>query len=142
MYKLQFFLFKILYTVFSVISIKMAEKLADFFAFILGNIFRYRRKTILDNLYKVYGDNLPIKKNILVRDIYRNFTYLWFEVLHAKKITPYNFDTHFNIHGFETIDKYLKHKKGLILISGHFGNFEWATIWSGPSYVGRGRKAG
>jgi len=131
MYKFQFFLLKILYAVFSIISIKMAEQLANILAFLIGNVFRYRRKTVLDNLYKVYGENLPNQKNIMVRDVYRNFTYLWFEVMHTKKITIENFDTHFNIHGFEVVDELLKKKNGLILVSGHFGNFEWTTILFG-----------
>jgi Kdo2-lipid IVA lauroyltransferase/acyltransferase len=106
----------------------MAEKLADFLAFLIGNVFRYRRKTILNNLHMVYGENLPANKKILLRNIYRNFTYLWFEVMHTKKITPENFNDHFIVHGFEIFEQLIQRNKGLILISGHFGNFEWTPI--------------
>lgn len=131
MYKIQFFLLTILYKVCSALSIKATEKLANILAFFIRDVFRYRRQTVLDNLKKVYGDNLPDKQSILLRDIYRHFTYLWFEVIHSKKISMDNIDKHFNVHGFEIIDKMLEKNKGLILFSGHFGNFEWVTILFG-----------
>lgn len=125
MYKLQFFLFKCLHLLFSIINISSAEKLANIFAFMIGNIFRYRREVILDNLHLVYGDILPEKENILLKKIYRNFTYLWFEVLYAKKINLENFKDHFTIKNFEIVNNLLSLNKGLIMITGHLGNFEW-----------------
>ena len=65
------------------------------------------------------------------QNIYRNFTYLWFEVLHTKKITHKNFDDHFVLHDLELFNKLINQKKGLIVVAGHFGNFEWTTVLFG-----------
>jgi len=74
---------------------------------------------------------LPQDKKTLIKAIYRNFTYLWFEVLQTKKIIRSNFDQYFNSYNFELVTNTLKKNRGAIIISGHLGNFEWISIYLG-----------
>lgn len=128
MYKIEYILLKIVNFFFSVISIKTAEKAAYVLAFFISNIIRYRRKVILGNLHKVYGDELPDKPSTLLKNIYLNFTFLWFEVMQSSKINTNNFNEHFSFHGLEIVEDLLSENKGIILVTGHFGNFEWTKI--------------
>lgn len=131
MHRLEFLLLKSLYFFFTIAPFALVEKLANVFAFILQHVVKYRRKVILENLKKVYGENLPQDEKKLVKAIYRNFTYLWFEVLQTKKIIRSNFDLHFKSHNFELLTNTLAENKGAIIMAGHLGNFEWISIYLG-----------
>jgi KDO2-lipid IV(A) lauroyltransferase len=131
MFRAEYFLIKLLDFILSIIPFKIAEYIAIFIAFLLRDVFRLRRKIILENLLSVYGGELPCDKKLLIKNIYRNFTFLWFELLQTKKINRKNFDRHFHVHNINIIDKYIKKGTGVLLISGHFGNFEWVMPFFG-----------
>lgn len=125
MHWIEYILIKLLYLVFSRISFTSARIFADAIAFILQHFVGYRKKVVLANLRLVYGNKLPVEKSALLKSIYKNFTYLWFEVLQAGKLKNDNFEKHFVLHNFELLEKAIADKKGIVLVSGHFGNFEW-----------------
>lgn len=131
MHWIEFIFIKVFYTIFSKISFRTAEYFANLISLFLQHIAGYRRKVVLDNLKLVYGDNLPVDKKQLLRSIYRNFTYLWFEVLQAGKLNFENFNNHFELHNLDILEKAINEKKGVILVSGHFGNFEWIACLFG-----------
>ena len=131
MQRLEYLLLKSLYFFFTLAPFKLVEKIANFFAFILQHVIKYRRSVILDNLKRVYGENLPRDEKRLVKDIYRHFTYLWFEVLQTRKIVRSNFDQHFTSHNFDLVTNTLAEEKGAIIMAGHLGNFEWISIYLG-----------
>ncbi|KAA3617329.1 MAG: hypothetical protein D8M58_02905 [Calditrichaeota bacterium] len=133
--RIQYYLLKSLYSLFTILPFGFVEKIANIFAFILQNFIGYRRRVIRENLKKVYGDNLPFDEKLLVKNIYRNFTYLWFEVLQTKKINIKNIDRHFTSHNLELIEKTLAKEQGALLMTGHLGNFEWFSIYLGLKKV-------
>ncbi|MCB0280941.1 MAG: lysophospholipid acyltransferase family protein [Calditrichae bacterium] len=131
MHWIEYVVIKVFYGLFSKISFRTAQFFADLLSLVLQHIVQYRRKVILENLKRVYGDNLPADQKILLRNIYRNFTYLWFEVLQAGKLNDKNFNNHFEIHNLDILEKAINEKKGVVLVSGHFGNFEWIACLFG-----------
>lgn len=94
-------------------------------AFLIGTIFHYRRKVVIANLHLVYGQQLPFPKKQLLQAIYRNFAYLWMEVLQSPRLTKQNLQERIRLHNREVLDNALAKGKGLILITAHLGNFEW-----------------
>jgi Kdo2-lipid IVA lauroyltransferase/acyltransferase len=135
MHKIEYFFLKSLYTIFTFLPFIFVEQIANLFAFVLQHIIKYRHKVIVENLNKVYGENWPGDRKILVKNIYRHFTYLWFEVLQTKKITIKNFDQHFISYNFDLVAKSLSNGKGSIIMAGHLGNFEWISIYLGIKKV-------
>jgi len=125
MHKLEYIIVKLLFEIFGHISFAAGKRIAWVFYVLVSKVFRYRRKTILDNLKLVYGSELPAPQQQLLSGIYKNFVYLWMEFLQLRRLRPENFDKHFKIHGTELIDEALKEGKGIIYMSGHYGNFEW-----------------
>ncbi len=135
MHKIEYLLLKSLYYIFTLAPFNLVERVANFFAFILQHIVKYRHNVIVENLERVYGNNLPQEEKKLLKDIYRNFTYLWFEVLQTKKINKNNIDQHFTAHNLELVRKTLEDEKGAIIMTGHLGNFEWFSIYLGIKEV-------
>lgn len=125
MHKIEYALVKFIFLVFGRLSFKAGKHAADFLCFLISKILRYRRKVILSNLKRVYGDDLPAPKEKLLHEIYKNFTYLWMEFLQIGRLRREEIDQHINMHGIELVDAALKEGRGLIFMSGHYGNFEW-----------------
>jgi len=131
MYRIEFFFIKVLYFIFSKISFKTAKILADFFAFIIRVVIRYRRSVVLENLHYVYRDKLPLNQKMLLKKIYQNFTYIWFEMLQTTKISNANLNEHVHFHNLDLVYKEKEKNCGVIMMSGHQANFEWIPMING-----------
>lgn len=107
------------------IPISLGKWLALVVYFIVAYALRYRRKIILSNLHLVYGDKLPDTKSRLLKRIYKNFVFLWFEFLQNPCLNEKNIKKRMRFHNLELLLKALEKQKGVILVSGHMGNFEW-----------------
>jgi len=125
MHKIEYVLVKILLFVFSRLSIRTGKKIASVVVFIVAHVVRYRRKIILQNLHRVYGNDLPEPEKIFLKKIYRHFVYLWMEFLQNNRLQKDTMDGHFRFYNFDLLTKALKKGKGAILVSAHMGNFEW-----------------
>lgn len=131
MFKIEYFLIKFLDLVLPLFSFGAVEKLANFTAFVLREIFRFRRDIVKKNLNLVYQSDYPQPYRKLVKKIYRNFAYMWYELMQVKKINADNFNAHFKIHDINILNENLKKNKGVILVMGHLGSFEWTMPFFG-----------
>ncbi len=125
MYRIEYYIVKLLFGLFQNISLNTGKKIALIIYFLTYKLFRYRRKVIVSNLKLVYGDNLPKPLNELLKGIYKNFIFLWMEFLQNNKVEKKNLSNIFTVYNSVIFDQAYKHNKGVILISGHMGNFEW-----------------
>jgi len=125
MHRLEYLIAKLLFTIFNTISLSAGKRIAFISYIFVAKIIRYRRSVILNNLKRVYGDDLPMDKKILLRGIYKNFIYLWMEYMQVSWGKRESMIRNCTFHNLEYVDKALELGKGLIMMTGHFGNFEW-----------------
>ena len=125
MHLIEYLIVKLLFLIFSSLSINAGKKIANIVYWFIAHVIKYRKKVILSNLSLVYGEHLPIEKEELLNSIYRNFVYLWMEFLQVSKLTKKSINDIFTIHNPEIFEDAVNRNNGCILLSGHFGNFEW-----------------
>ena len=125
MHRVEYYLVYTLFRIFQRVSFRTGRRIALGIYFLIAKVIRYRKEVILNNLHRVYGENLPAKENELLNAIYKNFVFLWMEFLQSSKMLKNPIDNHFQFYNIEILNRALRHKKGVILLSGHFGNFEW-----------------
>ena len=125
MKNVEYFLVRGLFFVFSHISLRWGKRLALGLNFLTEHIIRYRRKVILENLHKVYGEQLPKPQKQLIHEIYKHFIFLWMEFLQSPHLNPETVNRLLRIKNPEVLERIKKREYGYIFISGHFGNFEW-----------------
>ncbi len=133
MHKLEYYILLALFALFRNISLKSAKKVANIICFIITKIIRYRRDVIIDNLNRVYGGQWPKEKKELIQSIYKNFTYLWMEFLQNPVLKKTDLNANFTVHNWDILQNAFKKGKGVIVISGHFGNFEWLGQYVGKN---------
>ncbi len=125
MKKIEYYVVKILLIITGKISFNAGKRLALVLYFWVAKVFRYRRKVILENLYRVYGNTLPKPEKEMLRAIYLHFVFLWMEFLQIPHLDEDTLEAHFTIHEGHLVEDILQKDGSVILISGHFGNFEW-----------------
>jgi len=89
-------------------------------------VFRFRRGVVLDNLRQAFGaelDEAAIRDQ--ARRFYRNLGMSLMEFLGLPSLSHDDLFGLVDIEGKEHFDAVLKDGRGAILVTGHFGNFEY-----------------
>ena len=91
----------------------------------------YRQEVVLENLKNSFPDKSPREIEVLSRTYYRYLCDLILETLKTLTMTEKEAREHCVFHSVEWLDKLFDDKKSIILVMGHYGNWEWA----GPSFT-------
>ncbi len=134
MHKLEYFFLRLVYFFFSHLPFFAAKHFADGLAFVVGSLIGYRKKVVIENLTRIYGQNWPRPQKQFLRETYRHFIYLWMELMQTPKLTPETFKRRIRVENIDVLREALDEGRGVLLLTGHLGNFEW--INSGVSLMG------
>lgn len=90
------------------------------------------RKNAIENLKIAFkGEKNEAEIRAIARGTFRNLGENFFEILSAPKLTPRNIDRYVRVKGLEIVDRALSQKRGFIVLSAHFGNWELLAGWFG-----------
>lgn len=101
-------------------------RVSDFFCFILFHLVGYRRKVVEKNLRNSFPQKSEKEIQILSKKYYQYLCDITLEAF--KKITMSREETlkHCKFHNAELLDRLKAENKSVILLMGHYGNWEWA----------------
>ncbi|MEE4311254.1 MAG: lysophospholipid acyltransferase family protein [candidate division KSB1 bacterium] len=125
-YKFEYYLTKFLGTFAKFLPVRTAH----LFGNMLGDLFFYviksRKRVAFRNLKMVFGDTKSDKslKKIL-REHYRHFGCVLMEFARIPSLTKESIENEIPIHHQEILNEALSAGKGCIVITGHFGNWEY-----------------
>ncbi|MBI4080966.1 MAG: lysophospholipid acyltransferase family protein, partial [Candidatus Lambdaproteobacteria bacterium] len=92
---------------------------------LLFSVFRLERKTTLRNIELAFGAALPAAaRRRLARDCYMFFGGLACEVLSQARLRPATIARHIELEGLAALDEALAAGRGVVMVSGHYGNWE------------------
>lgn len=87
-------------------------------------VARHKKKA-LANLRFAYGNEKSESEiRQIAKGVFRNLGEIFFEVLCIPRFTPRNIDKYIKIDGLEKVERVLSQKRGFIVLTGHFGNWE------------------
>lgn len=100
--------------------------LLNLLSYLINFIFFYRKKIVLNNIKLAF----PNKSNLEIKNIYKGFK-LYFINLIWEIIKMFSSNIHFykkriNIQNINLINDYYKKNQSVIIIGGHYNNWEWA----------------
>lgn len=99
--------------------------LTDFFFLLLISIVPYRKKVILGNIQRSFPDKSPAEHKRLLRKFYRHFTDILAEGVKNLSISKSSLKKRFKIKNPEVMQELFNKKRNVLLVSGHFNNWEW-----------------
>ena len=100
-------------------------RISDLFYLILISVFPYRKKVIETNLRKSFPELSNIEIRRLRNKFYRHFADLVIEGIKNLSISKNELAKRFVLKNPELINKILGQNKSIMLLSGHYGNWEW-----------------
>jgi Kdo2-lipid IVA lauroyltransferase/acyltransferase len=110
------------------LSFGLLYKVSDFFYFLLS-ISGYRKKVVLENLRHSFPEKSEEEIQSICKSFFKYLCDLIVETLKTLKMTEQESREHCNFHNPEWLVKLCEEKKSIIIVMGHYGNWEWA----GPS---------
>ncbi|MFO0818722.1 MAG: lysophospholipid acyltransferase family protein [Pirellulales bacterium] len=94
-------------------------------AILMSDVFRLRGKTVDDNLRLAFPQWTDRERQVVRRHMWEHLILMVCEVAHApRKIRETNWHKYVKIVGRREIVSYLLDRRPIVLVSGHFGNFE------------------
>lgn len=123
----------------SLIPLPVLYLISDFFGLIIFRMIGYRKAVILKNLRLSFPEKPEQEIQLIRRKFERNFTDI-FIAENIKGLSPFVFPLKrmMSFSNLEVLEKLYVEKKGIILSSGHFGNWELlAHLGIHPSFKHR-----
>lgn len=128
MHKLQCYMLDLLARSACVISVAKKKRLAELLTFLAFDIIKIRRKYVIATLINQLeiSEKQAVK---LAKNIYRNFLLNSIEMSGLKYITEEQLVNKIDIEGLENLQEALGRNCGVIIVSGHFGLWEFVPSW-------------
>ncbi|WZO96759.1 lysophospholipid acyltransferase family protein [Isosphaeraceae bacterium EP7] len=111
-----------------ILSLEQSYALADGLAALLYRVDKRHRKVALENLELAYGDLMsPEDRDRTVREVYRHFCRMLMEILHIpRKLHLETWRDRIELKSYRDVLERLFDGGPVIMLSGHFGNWEMA----------------
>jgi len=99
--------------------------LTDLFYLLLITVIPYRKKVIEENLKKSFPEKSEKELKSIKRKFYRHFCDLLAEGIKNLSISKKELERRFKVVNPEIMDELFQKNKSVILVSGHYNNWEW-----------------
>ena len=109
---------------FSILPFWWLYRLSDFLFVFFYYLVGYRKKVVFENLQKSFPEKSEKELSILQIKFYRYFCDLVLETLKSLTISPATLKKRIAFTGFEIFEEYAKQNQSIIIVMGHFGNWE------------------
>jgi Kdo2-lipid IVA lauroyltransferase/acyltransferase len=110
------------------LSIAQSYAVARFLGWVMYTVDKRHRQVGIENLRLAYGDQMTeAERDQMVRGVYRHFCMMLMEIFHTpRKINLENYRQYITLVGHEPILERMLTGEPMILLSGHYGNWEMA----------------
>ena len=109
----------------SLLPLWILYRLSDLLFLLFISIIPYRKKVVQGNIEKSFPDLSPKDQAVLVRGFYRHFSDLLIESIKNLSISNEELLRRMKVINPEVLKNLEKKGKSVLLVSGHFNNWEW-----------------
>lgn len=109
----------------SYLPLRVLYLFTDFFYLVLITLVPYRKKVIEGNIERSFPDKSKSERAKIKRQFYRHFCDLLAEGIKNLTISKAALTRRFTVKNSEVMYQLYNQKKSVILVSGHYNNWEW-----------------
>lgn len=125
MIKIIYKLFYIPFWLFALLPLRILYLKSDFLYFLIYYIIRYRKKVVYKNLKNSFPEKSEKEITIIAKKFYRHLCDLFIESVKIIHLSKEQLDKRVNYTNVEILKDLFERKKDIVLVSGHYGNWEW-----------------
>lgn len=112
------------------LSLRALQRLGRRLGLFAWRFMPFRRRVVLENLEAAFGHELDAhRRRALAREFYAQLGTTLLEFCGFWRLTREEIDSLIEVSGREHLDAALSHRRGAVLVSGHFGNWELVAAW-------------
>lgn len=112
---------------FAILPMPFLQGISRFFYVLVYFIARYRKKVVLENLMNSFPEKEEKEIKQIARKFYMHFCDIIIETLHMLKMSNTEVIKRYFITNSELTEELYAQGKDLIVVTSHFGNWEWAA---------------
>ncbi|MDC3229902.1 lysophospholipid acyltransferase family protein [Bacteroidota bacterium] len=120
------YLLLILLWIVSLLPFQVLYLISKIIRFIVYDILCYREKVVIDNIQNTFIEKSQTEVIKLKNNFYAYFFELIVEIIKLLSISNDELNKRFTFSNINVIKKTLKQNKSVIVVVGHYGNWEWA----------------
>lgn len=128
---IEFVIFKFFVFIARLLPFKLAQRLGKLLGVFAYHFIPYRKKVALENLRNSFPEKSDDEIRRILKMAYVNFLITVFEFMSFPKLKVEDFKKFVSFENLNYLEDALKSGNGLILMSGHFGNWELSAIVAG-----------
>ncbi len=125
--RIEYLLFLLFSLTFRLLGLNTSRKLSGLLAVIFYYFIPIRKKTVLENLTNAFPEYDEKKTRSIAYNTYKSFLTAFIEILYLSKISRQELEAAVNCPNKDLIETKFKEEKGVILLSAHFGNWEYVA---------------
>lgn len=125
---MQFIVYLFFYPIIKLISLlpfSLVYKVSDFIKFLLHKVFKYRLKIVRKNLSTVFPDKSIDEIRKIESKFYKHFSDITIESIKAYGMSEKEMRSRYRYDNIDLVKEIQKSTKNIILLCGHYSNFEW-----------------
>ena len=103
----------------------MLYGISDFICLVVYHVVKYRRRVVWQNLTEAFPDKDTVELVKIEREFYRYMCDVIVETVKLLHISPKNLKRRVEVINPEVIDAATARGKSVVLLLGHYGNWEW-----------------
>lgn len=112
----------------SILPFRILYIFSDFISFVMQYVLKYRKDVIMGNLSKAFPEKSEDELNRIRFAFYSNFADLIVESFKSLTISEKTLRKRFKLKNPELFEKLYAKDKGVLLVMGHYTNFEWTAM--------------
>jgi Kdo2-lipid IVA lauroyltransferase/acyltransferase len=114
--------------IISLLPFWLLQLKSGFFSFILYHVVRYRRKVVFENLHNSFPEKTEIEIKRIARKYYYNLADLFLETIKLQHLSKTQLMKRVKVSDNGLLQDLYNKRKSTLLIMGHCGNWEWASL--------------
>ena len=116
------------------LPLRVMYGISDLAAFILHRVVKYRVGVVRGNLAMAFPEKTEKERRRIERDFYRHLCDIFVETAKLAHISDREIYRRVRFEGIDDVNEVLSQGKSVVLMLGHFGNWEWVTC-AGPKFI-------
>ncbi len=96
--------------------------------FLVYYVIGYRKKVVKDNLALVFPEKTQEERNRIAQNFFKHLSDIIVETIKALTISEKEIRKRFVVTNAEILDSYYQNNRSILLMAGHYGNWEWSGI--------------
>lgn len=103
-------------------------RFSDFLFFIFFYLFPYRKKVVRQNLRRSFPEKSLEEIKKIEKEFYKHFCDVMLETIKLFSASQSTIEKRIHLVNARLLDQYFENGKSLILVTGHYANWEWPAV--------------